>query len=126
MPPKTNKKLHIQVYNLYGLWFTLHTHTYSYSSYMACTCMATTYERARQNQNKNDQNVYNTFDYYHHLGFCLFFTTTVLLLCLEDEVCPGEPFAPSDSLLVGAGISEGIILLTSSSTYQQKHSKIQL
>jgi len=47
----------------------------------------------------------------HYLGFCLFFTTTVLLLCLED-VCPGELIAaPSDNVLVGVGISEGIILL---------------
>lgn len=116
MPPKTNKKLHIQVYNLWAMVHTSHTriptlriwHVHVWLPHM---------NGLAKTKNKNDQNVYITFDYYHHLGFCLFFTTTVLLLCLVDEVCPGELLAPSDSLLVGAGISEGNILLRSSSTY---------
>lgn len=56
----------------------------------------------------NTQNVYNFF--FHYLGFGLFFTA-IVLLCLE-EVCPGDELIdPSNCLLVGVGISEGIILL---------------
>lgn len=78
---------------------------------MACVYM-TTYQWAKPKPNKKySQDVYIIpFEYYYYLGFCLFFTATVLRSL--EEVCPGELIlAPSDSLLVGAGISEGIILL---------------